>query len=344
MFTRLPIAILILLLLFPQASVSGAADGLSLWFHTVLPTLAPFMICTRLISAMGAIPILMQPIAPLFRLIFGLSQPGSYILCCGLLCGYPLGASLCSEFLSDGRISQREAQILLSICNHPSPMFVTGYLTSLMTVRVSAPWMLFCLYFPILPISIMAKWLYRSDPEENKDQNFTPADPVIKQHTPASSTSIEEILMDTSETMVLIGNYIMLFSILASWIRHLPFLSSRLCALCAGFAEITTGTRQICEAFAGKDALLPVLTATAFGGLSGIFQTKGVISCCRKPQEDGDDAKSTGIPDGTSRTKHTGLSIRHYIGWKMIHALITFLCMLALSQSSPLRIPLPLRR
>ncbi len=344
MFTGLPIAILILLLLFPQASVSGAADGLTLWFHTVLPTLAPFMICTRLISAMGAIPILMQPIAPLFRLIFGLSQPGSYILCCGLLCGYPLGASLCSEFLSEGRISKREAQILLSICNHPSPMFVTGYLTSLMTVKVSAPRMLFCLYFPILPISIMARWLYRPHPGKNTYPDFTQAYPVIRQPTPTAFVSIEKILMDTSETMVLIGNYIMLFSILACWIRHLPFLSPRLSALCAGFAEITTGTRQLSEAFAGKDALLPVLTAAAFGGLSGIFQTKGVISCCRKPQEDGDDTKSTGIPDGTSRTKYTGLSIRHYIGWKMIHALITSLCALALSQSFPLRIPLPLRR
>lgn len=326
MFTGLPVVILILLLLFPQASVSGAADGLNLWFHTVLPTLAPFMICTRLISSMGAIPVLMRPIAPVFRLIFGLSDSGSYILCCGLLCGYPLGASLCLDFLREGRITQREAQILLAICNHPSPMFLTGYLTSLMTIPVSAPLMLFCLYLPVLPISILARQIYRSHPDRNNCQDFTHADSATKLPALPSSISMEEILMSTSETMVLIGNYIMLFSILSCWIRHLPYLSPRLCALCAGFAEITTGTRQICKVFSGRKALLPTLTVTAFGGLSGIFQTRGVISPDTLP--DPVHTKSTGSSDETSRTQNTGLSIRHYICWKILHALITSLCVI----------------
>ena len=54
-FPFAPVLILIffMILLFPQYSVEGASDGLLLWFHTVLPALAPAMIFTRLILDIG---------------------------------------------------------------------------------------------------------------------------------------------------------------------------------------------------------------------------------------------------------------------------------------------------
>lgn len=45
-----PILFLILLLSFPALAVEGAANGLLLWFNVILPTLAPFIICTQAID------------------------------------------------------------------------------------------------------------------------------------------------------------------------------------------------------------------------------------------------------------------------------------------------------
>lgn len=91
------ILLFFLLLAFPGQAIQGASDGLLLWFHTVLPTLAPAMICTRLILLSGGDHLLMKPVRPLFQKLFSLSETGSFILLSGMLCGYPLGAALCSQ-------------------------------------------------------------------------------------------------------------------------------------------------------------------------------------------------------------------------------------------------------
>ena len=76
----LPILLLGVLLSFPAQSVRGALNGLLLWFHVVLPTLAPFMICTQMITALGGAQWMMRPFGPLLQKLFGLSPSGAYIV------------------------------------------------------------------------------------------------------------------------------------------------------------------------------------------------------------------------------------------------------------------------
>lgn len=290
----IPIAALLLMLCFPSLSVQGAADGLRLWFDVVLPTLAPFMICTQAIASCGGMYLLMKPFYPVMRRLFGLSLPGSYILLCGLLCGYPLGARLCADFLQDGTISREEAQYLFAICNHPSPMFLMGYVRGQLPIPVAPPLLLACLYLPVLPLSRIAGMYYHSGRKK--------AEPVSCFHTAsAGKRSLEDILMAACDTMVMIGGYMMLFSILSAWVRRIPGMAEKMQAMITGLAEITTGVHQICISFPAEKALLPCILVIAFGGLSGIFQTKGVI-------------------------KNAGLSIRHYVVWKTLHACLSGIC------------------
>ena len=131
-----PIVLLGLVLAFPSLSVQGASEGLLLWYQTVLPALAPFLILTQLLTVSGGAELLVKPVYPLFHRLFHVSVSGAYILLCGLLCGYPLGAKLCSDYFRQGKISQKEAQYLLpsqphvpswlrqtaASCQHPSPV------------------------------------------------------------------------------------------------------------------------------------------------------------------------------------------------------------------------------
>ena len=64
------ILLFFLLLFFPEQSIQGASDGLLLWFHTVLPTLAPAMICTRMLLLTGGDRLLIKPLRPLFCRFF----------------------------------------------------------------------------------------------------------------------------------------------------------------------------------------------------------------------------------------------------------------------------------
>lgn len=287
----LPITALVLMLCFPSLSVQGAADGIHLWFDVVLPTLAPFMICTQAIASCGGMQLLMKPFYPILRLLFGLSLPGAYVLLCGLLCGYPLGARLCADFVQDGTISREEAQYLFAICNHPSPMFLMGYVRGQLPLAVNPFLLLACLYLPVLPLSRIARIYYQPGREK-------PDSAVKLPSSPAARRTLEDILMAACDTMVMIGGYMMLFSILSAWVRRIPGVAKEMQALVTGLAEITTGVHQICISFTAQKTLLPCILAIAFGGLSGIFQTKGVI-------------------------KNAGLSIRHYVVWKALHACLS---------------------
>lgn len=303
-----PILLLCLLLAFPALSVKGAASGLLLWFNVVLPTLSPFIICTQMVVSLGGAELLTRPFFPVIHTLFGLSRSGSYVLLCGLLCGYPLGAKMCGDFLIRGEISRAEAEYLLSICNHPSPMFLLGFVGAGLQGTVP-PWFLIsCLYLPVIPVSFLSRRYYHLNDGNDHGKIYETVSACSLPGTSGAGRtppSMEAVLLSTAETMVVIGGYIMLFSILAIWIRQIPFLPAPLTACLTGVAEITTGVNQLCAALPSKQAVLPVIATVAFGGFSGIFQTKSVI-------------------------KNAGLSIRHYLFWKIIHTICTCLTFILL--------------
>lgn len=310
MSSCLSILILALLLAFPALAVEGASAGLLLWFNVVLPTLAPFMICTKMVSVFGAEELLIRPVYPLIHCLFGYSREGAYVLFCGLLCGYPLGAKLCAEKKSKGMLVPAEAKCLLAVSNHPSPMFLLGFVNrqlAALSIPGFSPYLiLLSLYLPILPISVLAKRIYRVSTIQNQTQNCLSGraesiDSESIKSEQIKSESIEDAIFSTAHTMVLIGGWIMLFSILARWIQTIPVLSIKEKAVFGGIAEITTGIPLICSAFSDEKKLCMILTVVcaAFGGCSGISQTRSVLI-----------------------EKNAGLSIRHYILWKAVHALL----------------------
>lgn len=298
--TLLSIALLCLLLAFPTLSIEGACNGLRLWSQVVLPTLAPFIICTQMVVALGGVNLLILPFYPLTHALFGLSKSGTYVLLCGLLCGYPLGAKMCSDFLTHEKISREEADFLLSICNHPSPMFLLGFVRSQLNFIVSPVLLLACTYLPILPVSVLSGNFYQRRTKV-PHMHHSPSAPATEK------VSIEDAIMSTCETMVIIGGYMMLFSILVMWIQQLAFLPLAVKAILIGVAEMTTGVNQLCTVWSKQKALLPVIAVVSFGGLSGIFQTRSVI-------------------------KKAGLSIRHYTFWKIIHTGCSLTVLILLSQ------------
>lgn len=245
---------------------------------------------------MDAIHMLTGPFKPILSGVLSLSDQGSYVLMSGLLCGYPMGAKTTSDFLDQGRITPREADYLLAISNHPSPMFVLGYVMAqiaLVPADVSCPlWAVAAaLYLPVIPISILARYLYHY---RKADCSQSPRIAEIKQ-----AFSFDEHMMSCFETMVRIGGYIMLFSILALYLTVFPLkLPPLIRPGLLGAVEITTGIQAIASCVPGTIGALLIIGSAAFGGLSGIFQTKSVL-------------------------KNAGLSIRHYMLWKLLHCALS---------------------
>ena len=109
----------------------------------------------------------------------------------------------------------------------------------------------------------------------------------------------------------------MLFSILSLYLFKLPLPGPDLFKpALMGFLEITTGIRNICEHASGLSGLLLVTASVSFGGISGIFQTRSVLM-------------------RNSGRKNAGLSIRHYVLWKLVHASLSFVLFILLLRRMP---------
>lgn len=301
-------AVMVLLLCFPKLSLEGARRGLLLWYQTVLPTLLPFMVCTNLITAMNGVKFLAAPAVPVFGRLLGLSENGCFVLISGVLCGYPLGAKACSDFLDQGLISLPEARSLYAVSSFPSPMFLAGFVMA--KARQAAGQALFLplwkvaasLYLPLFPMFVLAGRLYGFSGIRNicSSRNFGSA-------SPKACFPLDQALMDSIHLMVKIGGYLMIFSILAQYLQAF-FPPGLFSVLLIAAAEMTTGIDAAARFLPGASGIFPILWAAAFGGFSGVFQVKSV-------------------------TKNVGLSIRHYILWKLLHSLMAcFFLMLFLYQ------------
>lgn len=314
----IPVLSLLLLLLYPSLSFEGAKNGLLLWFNVVLPTLLPFMLCSSLIVAWGGVPFITKPLAPVFKLL-RLSEAGSYTWICGMLCGYPMGAKTAADFVRNGQMRQSEGKRMLAMAGYPSPMFLAGYVRACLPSEIPFFSLLAAIYLPVLLLAPLSRFMYQKKDirtanadlitlqkamccakhAEDKDKDKNAASPAL---------SFDEMLMNAFEIMVKIGGYIMLFSILALFADHFLPPACAFKPLLLGFIEMTTGIQAISIEMSGAAAAAAMVFSASFGGLSGVFQTCTVI-------------------------KNAGLSIRHYIVWKLLHAglassiLILVLCL-----------------
>ena len=312
--------LLILMLLHPEITVKGASNGLLLWYSSVVPALFPFMVLSSLIVASGSLSILMAPVRLVFGPLLGLSAEGCYTLLSGLVCGFPMGAKTCADFLSRGQISLREGKFLMAVCNHASPMFLLGYVYPLFHGNLPL-WKLFAaVYGPALLLALPARLLYRNgapagrtskikekpEPQEIPELNS----PSPNQSDPGN-LSADEAILASVEVLCRIGGLLILFSIAVEFLRGARQLPAGLRLFLMGAMEMTTGIRELAAALPYPYSAAAACASLTFGGLSGILQTKAALGAL-------------------AQKKKAGLSIRQYCAWKLLYACLTAAILLTL--------------
>ena len=282
------------LLLFPSSALSGAKNGLLLWFNQVLPSLLPFLILSTLILSTGLSDSLAKHLAPVLSPIFRCSPSGCYAIVIGLLAGLPVGAKTVATLVSSGKITKKEGQYLLPLCNNPSPLFLLGFISVSVLNRPD-------LRYPVLLIvtlsSILAAMLLRPCPTAAFIRNSgfsesaadhtgisdSPAKAANAAASPKPSFTFSFLLLDAAieqafSILTRVGGYIILFSVLASLLTKLPFADPFLACLGA-FLEITSGSASLASLPLPSEACIPLITGfVTFGGLATAAQTKSVLA------------------------------------------------------------------
>ena len=292
-------ALLLYMLLFPKKVLADSLAGLDLWFHTVLPSLLPFMILSNVLIGANVVSQLMRPFSGFFRHVLGLSPEGGYAWLLGLFCGFPMGARLTGDMYRQHRISREEAGYLLTFANQSSPMFLSTYvvLHGLGDSTLTLP--VFVIFYAS---AFLTSLVFRI---RSRRFGLPPSKP--KKEVPEQTSYgnlLDTSIMNGFEIITRLGGYIILFSILAGIVLQLPAPLRTAAPFLSGLTEITTGIDTI------SGTTLPlqvkftaIVCCTAFGGFSTVAQTSCMLN-------------------------GTGLSIFTYLKGKLVNAAVAgLLCL-----------------
>lgn len=288
---------LLFLLSEPSVAIEGARFGLMLWANRLLPSLLPFLILTQLLLASGYLDAITRKL--------GISYP-HFVLLAGTLFGFPMGCKLTADLREQGKLDAGEASLLFIVSNHMSPAFVGGYiLTETLHMQALIPATYLILY---APAACFCLWRLHSIRKRSTRATTGFRANTEKKSTPKLRLNFavfDAAIMNSFETMLKLGGYVMLFSILAKACGHFLAAFPAFCTLVSGLLEITGAVSAI-DGFFAEPYLkyVAILAATAFGGCSGIAQTASLIR-----------------PQG----KDLGLSIAAYIRGKLVLAGVTAL-------------------
>lgn len=266
-----------IMLISPKTVFIGASKGLLLWFQTVLPTLFPFLFITNLLLSTDSISFLSSAFGMMLSRIFRVSPNGSFAVLAGFLCGYPMGAKTASDLTVSGYISQEEGRYLLSFCNNTSPMFLMNFIIwkTLKKETLFLPALLIQLLTPII-ISLFTRKRYLNARKCFQNSNAKLAN-VPHKTKKWSFTEIDLSIMNSFETLVKVGGYIILFSVLLALLQQVP-ANFMLLKLLLPTLEITNGVVKLTETnLPFSIQFTSIMALTAFGGLCSIAQTHCMI-------------------------------------------------------------------
>lgn len=267
------------LLCRPQAASASVRSGLLLWYHSVVPTLLPFMLLTGLLLRLRLLepllPFLQRCLAP----IFGCSGYGVFAILCGFTAGFPMGAKLTRTLLDQKKISHKEACHLIGFVNNPSPAFLLSYVSADQWQHPELGILLIGNVFgSALLYGILSSFRFRSvctDPSRSGSVRAA----AIHESPQDCFALIDSCIEDAVSATVRIGVYLIVFSMLVDAAASIPLASTPVGLVLFAALELTNGIHLIAHStlsFQVQLVLIPALAA--FGGCSVIAQSIGIAS------------------------------------------------------------------
>lgn len=300
----------IFLVVFSNENLTAARKGLMLWANSVVPSLFPFFIATELLSYTNVIYYLEKILTPIMKPLFNVSGSGAYALIMGIISGYPTGAKIVANFREKNICSKEECERLLSFTNNSGPLFIIGTVGVSMFYNVEIGILLFITH---LLASLTVGIVFRFWKASKNDSNDSKSKSGYKEYLNKSKINTQSLTSPTFSnlgeiisksitsaisTMLMIGGFIVLFSVIISMLNNskiLEYLSLFInpifrvlkidnkifsFGLLSGIIELTNGL-GIITSIAYKNISVNIIFCAfllGFGGISVLLQVLGIIS------------------------------------------------------------------
>lgn len=304
-----------LIILFPKISFSAASNGLNLWFNVVFPSLLPFVIASELLIGLGFVNFLGTLLEPLMRFVFNVPGAGSFAVAMGFTSGYPTGAKVTTMLRENGLCTKTEGERLLTFTNNSGPLFIIGAVSVGMFNDARLGFILaLAHYSAAITVGILFRFYKRKSETRGrfsclttKSETEEPSPHLIRKAFREMFLARRKdgrsfgLLMGDSvknsvNLLLMVGGFIIFFSVLISILTHLKVLSgisnilgtilsplgidsSIINSVLSGFLEVTTGCKL--ASLTTAEYIKKAVTAAfilGWAGLSIHFQIISIVS------------------------------------------------------------------
>ncbi len=260
------------LIISPRVCINAGQKAIELCINTVIPSLFPFLICSGLLSALGASALCSRYLSPLMRPLFGIPGSGALAFILGIISGYPTGAICAADLYRHGECTKAEAERMTAFCNNSGPLFIIGVVgTGILGKTEIGMYLFISNIVSALLCGMIIRFL--PIPRESGQLQLSPSAFNTKKDT---VRSLGSVIDNSVFSMTKICAFIILFSVVGAVLPRFwatPFIHS--------FLEITGGINSVYPM-----KLDPVLKLSlisffiAFSGISVLLQVASVISPC----------------------------------------------------------------
>ncbi|MBR4261251.1 MAG: sporulation integral membrane protein YlbJ [Clostridia bacterium] len=218
----------------------------------------------------------------------------SYAFIMGIISGYPVGAKIVNKFIEDGTCSKQEAERMLAFTNNSGPLFIIGTVGISLFGDTHVGIILFITHIlSCLTVGFIFGFISKHVSFNSKKRNY-------KDSTTSNMYSLSDLgsilsnsITNSISTILLIGGFIVLFSIIISILNSLNIIdilagvltkigiSSNIgTGLLTGLIELTNGVNCI-SCIHAKNMSWQIISAAfllGFAGLSIFLQIFSIAS------------------------------------------------------------------
>lgn len=313
------------LMFWPQEAMEAAREGLRLCYNVILPSLFPFFVLSALVVDLGLAGYIGRALEGIMRPLFNVPGACASAFALGFVGGYPVGARTALSLYQKGMCTKTEAERLLAFCNNSGPAFILGVVGAGVFASSKVGLLL---YLAHAAASVCVGFLFRFYKREGKRRERR-ASPTFEAEriTAAFTGAIKNSFLSTLnicafvvfftvviKLLFLSGLLPGLAGVLGALLSPLGFSTQWAERLLTGLIELTSGVWTLTGAGTMSGKLSMAAFLLGWAGLSVHCQVLSFIG-------------------------GSGLSVKTYIGGKLLHGGLSALFIGLLLRFFPLEEP-----
>lgn len=229
------VLLVLCIIAYPEKSFQASLQGLKVWWTIIFPALLPFLILSEMLKAYGWVHGIGILLDSFMRTLFRLPGIGGWAWSVGWTAGYPAGAEAVVRLRRDNALSRLEAERLLDLTHAASPIFMiavvgVGFLqqAELGLVIAVVHWV------SSLCMMVIVRWvgafhpaaerlpIRRTAPDAPKPlwkRMLQAMELAHRQDGRAFGRLLGDSVTSSVQTLMMIGGYIMMFSVIVQVLR-----------------------------------------------------------------------------------------------------------------------------